>query len=79
MNSFRSFLAVGGALAALSIALTLCFLLLLAYPFMWLWNAAIVPVTGLATLTYWRSVGFLLLAFIIKLVVSGVKLSGSTD
>lgn len=76
MNRIREFFALLGAMAVISVVLSVGILFALAYPFMRLWNFAVVPVTGLALLDYWHAVGLLVLAHVLRWAVGGVGLSG---
>jgi len=65
VNYGKSILALGAIWLVLVIAFfafsILCNLLL-AWPFMWLWNASVVPAFSLTPITYWTS--FWLLVFV---------------
>ena len=75
MNSILSVVIVGLLMALLSIVLAAIYSLIVAWLFMWLWNDAFGPVTGLAPIGYWRAVELLLLFIVVRHAVSGVKVS----
>ena len=58
MKSIFEYLAIGLGVIAL-IAITF---MLLAFPLMWLWNWLMPEIFNLTTLTYWQSLGILLLS-----------------
>jgi hypothetical protein len=78
MNSIRSIFVVGGLFALISLAFSAVFSLILAWFFMWLWNDAFVPITGLPPLSYWRAVELLLLFLVVKFAIGGVAISGES-
>jgi hypothetical protein len=67
--------AIFGAMALTSWLLTLVEIAVLAAPFAWLWNYAIVPMSRLPSISYGRALGMLLLWYIVRLAGAGVSLS----
>jgi hypothetical protein len=78
MNSlFREFFGGIVATAAMFVGAMLVWILvmiLLAMPFSWLWNAALVPaVHGLEPIDYWQALGLFLLAGIGRMALAGAQ------
>jgi len=56
-------------------ALSLILSVLLAIPFEWLWNAALVPAVHAEEVGYWQSAGLLLLAVIVGAAAKSVTIA----
>ncbi|HWD40181.1 MAG TPA: hypothetical protein VG944_15130 [Fimbriimonas sp.] len=76
MHQLKQYIFLGRAMLVASATLSIFAILILAYPFMRLWNFTVVPVKSSAALTYFRAFGLLILATIVKWAVGGVPVSG---
>jgi hypothetical protein len=68
----KALVIAGMALSALALNAVLA--AALAFPFMWLWNAALAPL-GPPAIGYWRALGFLLLWWVLRTAGKGFKVS----
>lgn len=68
-------IAAGLFLFGASMCSSLALAVVLAFPFGWLWNWVAVPVLRVASITYWQSLGLLLLWIILRVVSRGIIVS----
>lgn len=71
----QAVIAVIGLLSAGAFVMNAIWLFVLAMPFAWLWNRALVPIVHVPEIGFWRSFGLLLLCHIIVLAGSGIKMA----
>ena len=77
--TIRNFISIFTLAAVVAWALNIAWLAVLAAPVSLLWNWAVVPLGGLPGIGYWRAFGLLLLWFLLRLCLVGVKVSGKSD
>jgi hypothetical protein len=76
-GTMKTKIIAGLIIYSASLVLNAAVLFVLALPFKWMWALTLTPVFAMPRLDYFHSLAFLGLITVIRVVVSGIKLSAT--